>query len=92
MTEGTPSSWQERLDNPWVRGFLIFAAFRAVYGIGILIVTYILFTNDAAPLWAPLLFLVASMIISRVLFSWLKRRWPSLFQSKADFKENLAEH
>ena len=33
---------QQRLvDNPLVRGFLVFSAFRAVYGTGILVVTYL---------------------------------------------------
>mgnify|MGYP005698680155 CR=1 FL=1 len=39
------------LDNPVVRGFLIFSAFRAVYGVGILVVTYLLATNATAPWW-----------------------------------------
>ena len=79
---------QHRLmDNPVVRGLLVFSAFRAVYGIGILVVTYGLATSEAAPWWTSLIFLGCSMVFSRWLFRQLKRRWPSLFnadQRRAD--------
>ena len=32
--------------NPVVRGMLLFSAFRAVYGMGILVVTWLLATSD----------------------------------------------
>jgi uncharacterized membrane protein YgdD (TMEM256/DUF423 family) len=62
-----------------VRGLLLFSAFRAVYGFGILIVTLLLVTNEATPWWSSLLFLAGSMVFSRWLFRQLKRRWPNLF-------------
>ena len=37
--------------NPVVRGMLLFSAFRAVYGRGILAVTWLLATSDEAPWW-----------------------------------------
>ena len=70
------------LNHPVVRGLLVFSAFRAVYGIGILIVTYGLATNEATPWWTSLIFLAFSMVFSRWLFRRLKQRWPSLFDSR----------
>ena len=66
-----------------MRGFLIFSAFRAVYGIGILVVTYLLATNESTPWWSTILFLMASMVFSRVIFRSIKRKWPSLFETEA---------
>jgi len=66
------------LGNDIFRSFLIFSAFRAVYGAGILVVTYLLATSEEAPEWVPWAFLLASMVISRVIFRWIKRRWPQL--------------
>ena len=70
------------LNHPVVRGMLVFSAFRAVYGIGILVVTYALATNEATPWWTSLIFLMFSMVFSRWLFRRLKQRWPSLFDSR----------
>ena len=70
---------QRLMDNPVIRGLLVFSAFRAVYGIGILVVTYGLATNDSTPWWTSLIFLGCSMVFSRWLFRKLKQRWPSLF-------------
>ena len=70
------------LDNPMVRGLLVFSAFRAVYGTGILLVTYLLATDGSAPWWTALVFLGASMVFSRWLFRRLKARWPALFDPK----------
>ena len=76
----------ERLNRlmakPWFRGLMIFSAFRAVYGTGILVVTYLLATNDSAPWWTSVLFLGASMVFSRWLFQRIKGRWPSAFGTK----------
>lgn len=69
------------MDNPVVRGLLVFSAFRAVYGIGILVVTYGLATSEAAPWWTSLIFLACSMVFSRWLFRQLKLRWPGLFNA-----------
>ncbi len=68
--------------KPWFRGLMIFSAFRAVYGTGILVATYILATNDATPWWTSILFLGASMLFSRWLFRRIKKRWPSLFETE----------
>ncbi len=65
-----------------MRGFLIFSAFRAVYGIGILVLTYLLVTNDSTPWWTSILFLMASMVLSRVMFRSIKRKWPALFETE----------
>ena len=61
------------------RAFLVFSAFRAVYGAGILVVTYLLATSEEAPLWASVAFLLSSMIVSRLIFREIKRKWPGLF-------------
>ena len=61
------------------RAFLVFSAFRAVYGAGILAVTYLLATSGEAPLWASVAFLLTSMVVSRVIFRAIKRKWPVLF-------------
>jgi hypothetical protein len=71
------------LNHPLVRSMLVFSAFRAVYGIGILVVTYGLATNETAPWWTSLIFLGFSMVFSRWLFRRLKQRWPSLFDSRS---------
>ena len=78
------NSW---LNHPLVRGMLVFSAFRAVYGIGILVVTYGLATNEATPWWTSLIFLMFSMVFSRWLFRRLKQRWPSLFDSRNGVQE-----
>tara|TARA_B100000959_G_C14963117_1_gene616623 strand:- start:649 stop:900 length:252 start_codon:yes stop_codon:yes gene_type:complete len=61
------------------RSFIIFSIFRAIYGLGILIVTFFLATNDGTPSWFPILFLLSSMVISRRIFSAIKSKWPQLF-------------
>lgn len=61
-----------------VRNFLIFSAFRAVYGAGILVITYFLATSEEAPVWISVLFLLFSMVFSRLIFRGIKRRWPNL--------------
>ena len=70
------------LANPVVRGLLVFSAFRAVYGVGILVVTYGLATSETTPWWTSIVFLACSMVFSRWLFRELKRRWPRLFGSQ----------
>lgn len=72
------SDW---LANPVLRGLLVFSAFRAVYGIGILVATYVLATGTAAPWWSSIVFLGCSMVFSRWLFKKIKQRWPSLMGS-----------
>ena len=70
------------LNNSLVRGLLVFSAFRAVYGLGILVVTYALATGTALPWWSSLVFLGCSMVFSRWLFRKIKRRWPGLFDPR----------
>ena len=66
------------LENRLFRSFLIFSIFRAFYGAGIVIVTYFLVTSGEAPVWVSVAFLLSSMVISRVLFRAIKKKWPGL--------------
>ena len=66
------------LENQLFRSFLIFSIFRAIYGAGIVIITYFLATNDETPIWVSMAFLLSSMVISRVIFRAIKKRWPGL--------------
>ena len=70
--------------NPVVRGMLLFSAFRAVYGTGILAVTWLLATSDEAPWWTSLIFLAISMVFSRLLLRNIKTRWPGLWGQPKD--------
>ena len=65
--------------NPVVRGMLLFSAFRAVYGMGILVATWLLATSGEAPWWTSILFLAFSMVFSRLLLRGIKARWPGLW-------------
>ena len=66
------------LENRLFRSFLIFSIFRAIYGAGIVIIAYFLATSDEAPIWVSVTFLLSSMVISRVIFRAIKKRWPGL--------------
>ena len=66
------------LENRLFRSFLIFSIFRAIYGAGIVIITYFLAKSDEAPIWVSVAFLLSSMVISRVIFRAIKKRWPGL--------------
>ena len=66
------------LENQLFRSFLIFSIFRAIYGAGIVIITYFLATSDETPIWVSMVFLLFSMVISRVIFRAIKKRWPGL--------------
>ena len=66
------------LENQLLRSFLIFSIFRAIYGAGIVIITYFLATSDETPIWVSMVFLLSSMVISRVIFRAIKKRWPGL--------------
>ena len=79
-----PPSSPGVLNHPMVRTLLVFSAFRAVYGMGILVVTYTLATRDNSPWWLSVVFLGCSMVFSRWLFRRLKRRWPGLFGRQDD--------
>ena len=75
MRQHVRKAWQ----NPLIRAFMLFSAFRAVYGAGILVLTYFLATSQSTPIWVSLLFLLCSMVFSRWLFRAMKTRWPNLF-------------
>ena len=66
------------LENQLFRSFLIFSIFRAIYGAGIVIITYFLATSGETPIWVSMVFLLSSMVISRVIFRAIKKRWPVL--------------
>ena len=66
------------LENQLFRSFLIFSIFRAIYGAGIVIITYFLATSDETPIWVSMVFLLSSKVISRVIFRAIKKRWPGL--------------
>ena len=59
------------LENKLVKSFIAYSIFRAFYGFGILIVTYFIDKNTIIPWW---LFLLFSMIFSRILFKQIKKR------------------
>ena len=61
------------LQHPLFRSFIWFAIFRAFYGAGILVVTWFLASEAEAPLWVSVLFLLCSMVFSRLLFKGIKR-------------------
>lgn len=64
---------ERMLQHPLFRSFLWFALFRAFYGAGILAVTWFLASEAEAPLWVSVLFLLCSMVFSRLLFKGIKR-------------------
>ena len=59
------------MEHPLMKSFIAYSIFRAFYGAGILVVTYFVDRETAVPWWA---FLAFSMVLSRVLFRWLKSR------------------
>ena len=77
---GDESMISKILANPLFRGFLILSIFRAFYGAAILGITWFLATNDETPWWTSILFLLFSMILSRIIFRLVKRRWPNLWE------------
>jgi len=70
-----PSFIVRMIRSPVFRSLMLFSAFRAVYGMGILVVTYFLATSGNVPIWTSVLFLLFSMVFSRVLFKFIKKRW-----------------
>ena len=60
------------LENPLFKSFIFYSIFRAFYGTGILLVTWLFATNTEAPLWLSGLFLLCSMVFSRVLMKKIK--------------------
>ncbi|MBT5183925.1 MAG: hypothetical protein HOM47_01985 [Euryarchaeota archaeon] len=69
----TESRLQRLLSSNVFKSFLLFAIFRAFYGAGILIVTWLLATETEGPWWLSIIFLACSMVFSRVLFKWIKK-------------------
>jgi hypothetical protein len=61
------------LANKLVKSFIIYSIFRAFYGAGIVIVTWLLATETEGPWWYSVIFLAFSMVFSRVLFRWIKK-------------------
>lgn len=74
QTHEEKSGIRRFLDHPLVKSFIAYSIFRAFYGAGILVVTYFLATSESSPWWYSLLFLAFSMVFSRLLFRWIKRR------------------
>ncbi|OUV39661.1 MAG: hypothetical protein CMA18_006110 [Methanobacteriota archaeon] len=62
------------MDNPLFKSFLFYSAFRAVYGLGILLFAYFFATSTDSPWWATVLIFIASMIFSRILFKFIKSK------------------
>lgn len=61
-------------EHPLFRSFLLYSAFRAVYGFGILLFAYFFATSTEAPWWVTALIFIASMIFSRILFKFIKSK------------------
>jgi hypothetical protein len=68
------------IDHPLMKSFIAYSIFRAFYGVGILVATYFVDRETTVPWWA---FLAFSMVFSRVLFRWLKRRKPEALADAA---------
>tara|TARA_B100001564_G_C20515229_1_gene612557 strand:- start:626 stop:904 length:279 start_codon:yes stop_codon:yes gene_type:complete len=75
VEEQLPSAFARMMKSPVFRSLMLFSAFRAVYGMGILVVTYFLATSDNAPIWVSIAFLLFSMVFSRILFRFIKKKW-----------------
>tara|TARA_Y100001970_G_scaffold267978_1_gene358695 strand:- start:3471 stop:3707 length:237 start_codon:yes stop_codon:yes gene_type:complete len=69
----TDSIISRLMANKLVKSFIIFSIFRAFYGAGILIITWLLATETEGPWWYSVIFLAFSMVFSRVLFRWIKK-------------------
>ena len=81
------SRLQKILANNVFKSFLIFAIFRAFYGAGILIITWLIATESSGPWWYSLIFLAFSMVFSRILFKWIK----TFSKSTDDSEDNSAD-
>ena len=73
MNPLTDSIISRILANKLVKSFIIYSIFRAFYGAGIVIVTWLLATETEGPWWYSVIFLAFSMVFSRVLFRWIKK-------------------
>ena len=64
-----PTSIVQRItSSSMFRTFLVFSIFRAIYGAGIVVVTWFLATSGETPWWTSIVFLLFSMVFSRMLF------------------------
>ncbi|HJM68164.1 MAG TPA: hypothetical protein QF716_04740 [Candidatus Thalassarchaeaceae archaeon] len=70
----TETAFQRFRSNKLVQSFIAYSIFRAFYGAGILLFTWLFATKTEAPLWMSIAFLLCSMIFSRVLFRYIKKR------------------
>ena len=70
----------DAMNHPLMKSFIAYSIFRAFYGAGILVATYFVDRETTVPWWA---FLAFSMVFSRVLFRWLKRRKPEALADAA---------
>jgi len=77
----TESKLQKFFSNTIVKSFIAYSIFRAFYGAGILIVTWLLATETEGPWWYSVVFLAFSMVFSRVLFRYIKKRRENNFTS-----------
>ncbi|MBT3600786.1 MAG: hypothetical protein HOG58_02760 [Euryarchaeota archaeon] len=75
-------SFERILENNLVKSFIFYSIFRAFYGAGILLFTWLFISKTDYPLWVSLIFLVLSMIFSRVLLKLIKRMKNSDNQEK----------
>ena len=66
-------SFERILGNNLVKSFIFYSIFRAFYGAGILLFTWLFTSKTDYPLWVSLIFLVLSMIFSRVLLKNIKK-------------------
>jgi len=66
-------SFERILENNLVKSFIFYSIFRAFYGAVILLFTWLFTSKTDYPLWVSLIFLVLSMIFSRVLLKLIKR-------------------
>ncbi|HJM30545.1 MAG: hypothetical protein QGF77_02620 [Candidatus Thalassarchaeaceae archaeon] len=70
----TESKLQKFFSNTIVKSFIAYSIFRAFYGAGILIVTWLLATETEGPWWYSVVFLAFSMVFSRVLFRYINKK------------------
>jgi len=73
---------QKLVSSNLFKSFLLFSIFRAFYGTGILIVTWLLATETDGPWWLSIIFLAFSMVFSRILFKWIKKSRKSSDESE----------
>jgi len=63
-----PEYRESFLNHPLLQSFIFYSIFRAIYGAGIVVVTWIFVTNSNSPPSYSVAFLIFSMFFSRYLF------------------------